>query len=229
VILADAPDKAIIIEDKHGDQWVVQKDGKVTKVPGGGLSPTMDVVVSAAALDAVKEMLRALHIQYNAQNLATIEGAMNKSRRAIDDYTRQNNERIFDDSGTSESSEEEVSRGPLNFGFDEIKFKNIQVDPEFKKLADQANQTEFEYNRGVILHFLGGPENIEPSSELIAKELTVEDEPVSTFVDDQMKKGTANAEIIEQLKKVTIDLIDKILQESQNKYIKTLKIPTDTE
>jgi predicted chitinase len=41
-ILVDAPEKAIIIEDKNGDQWVVQKDQatgetKVTKVEGGGL------------------------------------------------------------------------------------------------------------------------------------------------------------------------------------------------
>jgi TANFOR domain-containing protein len=43
-ILAKAPDKAIIVEDKNGDQYVVQKDKttgqtKVTKVEGGGLAP----------------------------------------------------------------------------------------------------------------------------------------------------------------------------------------------
>ncbi len=41
-ILAKAPDKAVIVEDKNGDQYVVQKDKtigqiKVTKVEGGGL------------------------------------------------------------------------------------------------------------------------------------------------------------------------------------------------
>lgn len=43
-ILTDAPEKAIIIQDKNGDQYVVQKDAatgevNVTKVEGGGLQP----------------------------------------------------------------------------------------------------------------------------------------------------------------------------------------------
>jgi hypothetical protein len=56
-ILAKTPEKAVIIQDKNGDQYVVQKDKTtgattVTRVEGGGLSPGGDAM--AAPTMAVK-------------------------------------------------------------------------------------------------------------------------------------------------------------------------------
>jgi TANFOR domain-containing protein len=60
-ILLNAPEKAVIIEDKNGDQWVVQKDHgtgatKITKVEGGSL-PGSNVVANA---DRVKTKILGL-------------------------------------------------------------------------------------------------------------------------------------------------------------------------
>ena len=75
-MLIDAPEKAIIIEDKNGDQWVVQKDEngntKATKVPGGGL-----VVGPDGKLIESKELRKLDQM---------ILDALNKYKKAIEDY-----------------------------------------------------------------------------------------------------------------------------------------------
>jgi hypothetical protein len=75
-LLADAPEKAVIIEDKNGDQFVVQKqsDGttKVTKVEGGGL------VVGPDGKILNKKELRKLD--------RMILASLRKYKKAIEDY-----------------------------------------------------------------------------------------------------------------------------------------------
>ena len=76
-MLIDAPEKAIIIEDKNGDQWVVQKhpstgETKATKVDGGGL------VVGPDGKLIDNKTLRKLD--------KMILDALNKYKKAIEDY-----------------------------------------------------------------------------------------------------------------------------------------------
>jgi predicted chitinase len=76
-ILAKAPEKAVIIQDKNGDQYVVQKDKttgqtKVTKVEGGGLSPG-----NGNSSDKLTEMIIV---------------SLKKYQKAIDDYQASNKE-----------------------------------------------------------------------------------------------------------------------------------------
>jgi hypothetical protein len=71
-IFADHPEKAVIIEDKNGDQWVVQKDKtsgeiKVTKVEGGGLNPYGDVVVNKDDLEVVRLALKELRKEFSGR------------------------------------------------------------------------------------------------------------------------------------------------------------------
>ncbi|HEY9005812.1 MAG TPA: hypothetical protein VIM75_06740 [Ohtaekwangia sp.] len=63
-ILLASPDKAIIIQDKNGNQFVVQKEGdktKVTKVPGGGLQPgTNESTLIQKIIIALKKYQKAI-------------------------------------------------------------------------------------------------------------------------------------------------------------------------
>jgi hypothetical protein len=77
VILATTPEKAIIIEDKKGDQYVVQRDKasgqtSITKVDGGGLA----IDETGNIID--KKKLRKLD--------QMILAALRKYQRAIEDY-----------------------------------------------------------------------------------------------------------------------------------------------
>jgi hypothetical protein len=69
-VINSVPDKAVIIQDKNGDQWVVQKDKttgevKVTKVEGGGLMPGDSTPIAGEDKDVIKKALRELRKEYN--------------------------------------------------------------------------------------------------------------------------------------------------------------------
>jgi hypothetical protein len=67
-ILAKNADKAVIVQDKNSDQWVVQKkDGKtkITKVKGGGLSPS--TAIDILLLDDVEKLILEVLIDYVKQ------------------------------------------------------------------------------------------------------------------------------------------------------------------
>ena len=51
------PDKAIIIQDKTGDQYVIKKDGKVEKVDGGGLAGVSISGINDDIANIIKEAL----------------------------------------------------------------------------------------------------------------------------------------------------------------------------
>src|SRR5690606_3608383 len=120
-ILADAPEKAVIVQDGNGDQWVVQKDKasgetQVTKVPGGGLSP-----VGAASdfeIDIVKKALRELRKDYSESRLASISSEVSASKRNVDQHIATNNAAYG--SSASSSSDSDVVEIELveGYGYD---------------------------------------------------------------------------------------------------------------
>jgi len=74
--LKDHPAKAMIIEDKNGDQWVITKEGKVEAVKGGGLA------VGADGKLLNRQQLRQLD--------RMILAALRKYKKAIEDYQTAN-------------------------------------------------------------------------------------------------------------------------------------------
>jgi hypothetical protein len=72
-ILASASEEAVIIQDKNGDQWVVQKDKdtgktKIAKVEGGGLKPGSSTISVQA--DPVKDKIIVLILEQFEEEIA---------------------------------------------------------------------------------------------------------------------------------------------------------------
>ena len=72
-ILVDNPEDAVIIEDKNGDQWVIDKDGKVHEVRGGGLKPGKDTSVPKEVEDVLQAALAQIHGEYALKNLKDLK------------------------------------------------------------------------------------------------------------------------------------------------------------
>lgn len=217
-IIANAPEKAIIIEDKNGDQWVVQKDGKITKVPAGGLSPTMDVVVSEEALNLVKEALHALHLEYDAEKMATIERDLTERRAAVQTYVEQYNREILKGASTTGGTGAEdtgnATGGHLFFNFVAVPSPGEETDKEFERLSAAENEKARERNRGVFLNFLGNNENLDQMSKLVAHELEVENKPVSEYIEKEKQGQNLPEDIKSKIRGEIINLIDNLLKEA---------------
>jgi Fibronectin type III domain len=205
--LADSTGKAIIIEDKNGDQWVVQPGGKVSKVPGGGLSPTMDVVVSEEALDIVKKALVSLREkEYTDSELKKLDEIMTTRKKEWDDYTQNHNSKIIQQNKDSEVNEHADDDGQqsLLFDFEEINASSKESISNADQLFREFCISQRNRNIGLWIISLSHQGNFELAAKIVSSEIKIEKEgsqsSVTEFIDKQRKLRVSEQLIVEQIK-----------------------------
>jgi TANFOR domain-containing protein len=221
-ILVDAPGKAIIIEDKAGNQWVVQKDPstgntKVTPVPGGGLSPNMDVVVSQEALDIVRKALKQLADEYDNEALTDLEKKLNDSRTALQKDFDESNFNSTPPSSITGSTK--LKSKPLFYPTDGLLnrpiLEAIEPAPQDLQAKVVANgNIEQERNRGKVLNLIGKEENIDVIINPLTREVRSPDsKPVSEYIADRKKANASTSSILDEVKGFIKTLIDTIIED----------------
>jgi Fibronectin type III domain len=230
--LANSTGQAVIIEDKNGDQWVVQPGGKVSKVPGGGLSPNMDVYVSEEALDIVKKALLSLKAKYHKTRMEEIDAELETLDRLRTDYINQGSVQIVGDDvaseimGGQEPMEEDIEESvSLNLETSEesLELSNADDNSEFKKLSMAYLSKEQEYNVGLLIEILTVPDNLVAVQKIITPDIKLRNKTVSGFLEEQKKQSIPESEIIKQVETGIEDLLNKLLKNSLNKNIKLVK------
>jgi Fibronectin type III domain len=229
--LANSTGQAVIIEDKNGDQWVVQPGGKVTKVPGGGLSPNMDVYVSEEALDIVKKALLSLRGKYHKTRMEEIVKELEILDKSRTDHINQHNVQIAGDGIGAETIGQETIEVDieesvfLNLEITEepLKPSNADANNEFKRLSMAYFSKEQEHNIGLLIEILTVPDNLITVQKLITPDIKINGKTVSEFVEEQKKRNVSEPEIIKQAESGIEDLLNKLLKSFVNKNIKLMK------
>jgi TANFOR domain-containing protein len=213
--LANSTGKAIIIEDKNGDQWVVQPGGKVSKVPGGGLSPTMDVIVSEVALDIVKKALAELRITYSEHKMTQLTEELGRRRDLLEEYIEEYNKVVFekvDDFESDEPVKEETEWVEPVSEDDE----HSSEDP-FVILSLAFKEKELEKNRGQLIGIISLPKNIASVAEMIAPEIKINDKTLTDFINQQAIQRAPAQETLNKVKQGIEDVLNKLLIQSSLK------------
>jgi TANFOR domain-containing protein len=217
-ILKDAPGKAIIIEDKNGDQWVVQKDRatgetKVTKVEGGGLSPTYNIHVSDDALALVKKALISLRTEYTGERMQTIIQDLKTNQKALDDYNTGHNPQASNPQTANTDTDTLSINGQKveSLFFDFVEVKSEDSEDEFTQIATSLRQKERERNRGLLLQLLGNDANIATTPDLVAREMKIDDKTVSDYLDQARQNGADDQQLLVKTKASITALIDALL------------------
>jgi len=225
-ILANAPGKAIIIEDKNGNQWVAQKDPatgktKITKVEGGGLSPTMDVVVSEEAKNFIKLALSQLSIEYDDKTLTSLEKKLEDSRsttqKLIDDEFNNNlpTSVVEDD---NEIGAVNIQLIPLFYPQETMSTRDTlemetSLGQELKDKINANGKIEQERNRGRVLNILGKKESTDIVVDLIGRELKSHDKNISEYITQRKKENAPDNTIVADVKEAIKALIDKLIKD----------------
>jgi hypothetical protein len=221
-ILKDAPEKAIIIQDKNGDQWVVQKDKttgetKITKVEGGGLSPTMDVVVSDEALAFVKKALTQLAtVDYTDDALAALEKKLAEEQEQVEQNIASHYQTEQPEAYSTDNDDIPVTMFLVQ------DFKEAPDEPEdtgapqdeFERLSHIAKTTELQRNLGRLARLLGNDSNLESSALMVAKELRSGNKTVSEYVADARENKISDTEIRGAVATLVKDLLINLLTAS---------------
>jgi hypothetical protein len=216
-VLASVPDKAIIIEDKNGDQWVVQKDPatgqtKVTAVEGGGLTPGSNVVVSSDDLDIVRKALRELRREYTDQRIDNASTSLAQNKNTLDQYlsTRHNAILTSPSSPTSE---------PMYGEFIEDTETLRAGETEFEEKSKAFKFAEREYNKTIIVKIFADENRKDNELTIIAQGVVINGKVLPEYLAEEKSKGRKESELVTDTKNAIVELIEKIL----NQYVYDIK------
>jgi hypothetical protein len=209
-ILTEYPEKAIIIEDKNGNQWVAQKDKttgeiKVTKVEGGGLSPK-GAPVTLAATDIVKKALRSLRTKYNDERILQVKQAVDAKKIELKAIVIEDNAAIQ----SVETKSNDETREYFLYDFEEEDPDLMASSPRFDEVSIQLKTMELEFNRALTIRIFADGMDTRDEYKLIAEELVVEEKSVSEFVSAEQNAKVEEDKIVDSVSKAIETLIDQI-------------------
>jgi hypothetical protein len=206
--------KAVIIEDKNGDQWVVQKDKtktppevKVTKVQGGGLMPGGMTPVSTEAIDIVKKALKVLRKEYTDSRIAQNSDQLQSRRSALQRIIEEDNKQFV--SGTSAAA---LSEGNVFlYDFEEITDEGeIFQDSEFDRASRETKTLELEYNRINLIRLFADNMDRRDDYKFIARELRIDGVNVTDYVTAQRATSTKEEDMVSKVSTEIVKLIDSV-------------------
>ncbi len=212
LVNAEGTAKAIVVEDKNGDQWVIKPGKTAEKVPGGGLPPVNNALVSKEATDLVKKALRELRQEYNEEKFSQIKQALAGYESQLAAQLAKQRVTL----GIPANAPAPVTGGSTNGGFlfDFVEDPAAATAPatsEFDRLSVLKKQKELEVNRVVMLYYLTRDLNTRQDYRLIAEALTVNGQPVKTFLEAQQRDNRPESESLPLVKENILSLFDKII------------------
>lgn len=208
-ILLATPDKAIIIQDKNGDQYVVQKDGdktKVTKVEGGGLPPASDVIVTDEEIDLLKKALKEIKKDYTESRLTILQNDFNAKKKVLSDYNAATKQDILSGVSTSDNVNTEdaivLESQPTAVSSD-----------QFSSISIAFKQAERNYNLGKVSKLFARETNTGDEYKIIVQNIQINDMAYGAYVSKRKSEGAKQDELINEIKVGIIATIGKILDE----------------
>ena len=203
-ILLDNPEDAVIIKDRNGDQWVIDKDGKVHEVKGGGLSPSSIYHASAAAKDILKAALTIIHQENTQDTVATLQAAyeqLDASFKALIPLP----EMVPPDQRPSYPSESYFEELGQELATDD------QTSP-FTDLAQKRITALLAYQKAYVLHQISDESLSQQELNMLAGELYfAESKTLNDFVKTQKSAGESLEDITLTVKQTIETLIQNIL------------------
>ena len=202
-ILVDNPEDAVIIKDKNGDQWVIDKDGKVHEVKGGGLrAGTRDKPpMTEAQKNILRKALKALGKIYTKDTLALLKTKLDQSSDELENYLAQQRSRISPPTRTL------ISQGWY------LGSETLSSSQGSSSLGKAFKQAEYAYNRAKVILLMVEESKQKAKLELIANNLQVNQIPLREYLSASERYKTPEAEQIQQIQKAIIQLIEKVIQE----------------
>lgn len=210
-VLNTYPEKAIIIEDKNGDQWVVEKDKatgqtKVSKVSGGGLSPGMGEI-SEDAVSLLKKALTELRKMYSDSKMKNLKGSYESSIQALLTYKESVKEELVIGANSMSVSKE-----------NEIVFLEpepiVASQDEFSVISTSFKEAESSYNLAKVSLLFARETNTIEDYKIIINNIKINGQTYEEYVSKRRIEG-ANDDILKiEIKDALLVNIREILEKN---------------
>lgn len=214
-VLATVPEKAIIIEDKNGDQWVVQKDGdgtKVTKVEGGGLSPAGNMELSADDKRIIIKALKEIRAENAPEKVKASDDNKERLKKIYQEELQKAQASLLAAAPTGAAS--------LSSTIDEIVFwdeddETVSGNSKLDNAAFDFIKAEKEVFIKKALYAISADVIADKEYKLIASDIKFENKSYTEFLEEKRQASASEASIVADVK---LAIINKVTEYIELKY-----------
>lgn len=200
-------DGGLLVQDTNGSQWVVNSDGTVTPVQGGGLLPNSSDTLSTDEMSILKQAMVLIRNQYNAQKITTLTNSYNSKKSDLDNHITQQRQ-SYPTQNTITGEGDYIGYMPLSAVPTDagttlnIAFKNAEID----------------LNMGKVLFIFSRENNTDQELNFIGNYLTMNDKTYKAFVADQLAANKTQAQIATDVaQQGIVKLVETVVRKKMSK------------
>ncbi|MBC8110617.1 MAG: hypothetical protein H7Y04_06110, partial [Verrucomicrobia bacterium] len=198
--------KARIIQDKNGDQWVLEKGKEPQKVAGGGLIPGGNAPLARADRDLLKKALKQVRNQYS-QTLVTSSEELKRQKQQPYEQIVEDLQSIFSPATPTGTDSEEII-------FFEADTANTTGYQNLDEAAANYILSEKALFINKALYYISDDLLADKEYDLLASALKINNKTYTDFTALQLKNGEKEEVTISIVKQAIIDTIVKLIEEN---------------
>ena len=178
IVVPDDIEGGLLVTDGNGNQWVVNGDGTIVPVEGGGLLPVTQDTLTATEKSILRKALLLIKTEYDQQKLNNLLSVLNSGEQDYDDYIR-----------TQRSTFTQTGNAPQEYHGETEYVGSFELKQEMQNTgtakAKNYKDAEFEYNKGKVLYIFSRKISSDNELNFIGQYLTVSNKLFKAFVAEQ--------------------------------------------
>ena len=210
--LKDHPAKAMIIEDKNGDQWVVQNGKPPEKVTGGGLRPGGNTPLSAAATDLLKKALKEIKKDYRQQTVQAAGQLKEQNGQKLNAIAAELQKKVVGNPDRSTTA----SNG--SFGFEpSADYTTTTGSTPLDNALTAYIPSEKDFLLKSVIYHVSNDLLADREYTDLAADLRIGDQTYADYVAAGQKSGSKEEDMIKTVREAIIGLLEKTVENSYAK------------
>jgi hypothetical protein len=202
-LMAENPNKAFIIQDKNGDQWVIKPDGKVEKAEGGGLPPSTPLSVEARNI--LKQAMDALRAEYTTTKIDSLHNILKQQTAIYKAYLLQQSSTNVSNTSINETSNSYIGNVRTN------------AVPQSNTQSELYKTKEYAYNVALMirLFYLAHTDNkhYDATGNFLEVPTQGSLQFYADYVETEKGKNTPETTIVSNVRLAIIALIEQTIQQ----------------
>jgi hypothetical protein len=195
----------VIIQGNDGNQWVIDKDGKVQAAPGGGLYPGFNRPVSADDINIIKLAVQKLKNDYPQTRIQQINNEYKSARDARSSLLSQTN------SVVSPATVNTDKYGVIFLGMVDKENEQVQMTP-YNQADITFRNKEVLKNKAALVVLFTKEINTDKEYTLICRALKIGDKNVMDFIKEKKAANVSMENIVTEIKNSLDSLLETIIK-----------------
>jgi len=197
----------LLVQDNNGNQWIVNPDGTITPIIGGGLLPNSSVPLTADEMSILKMAMTKIRNEYTSSKISSLESTYSNKKKGLEDHITQQRQQY--------ASQATATGDGGYIGF--IPLEKIPPDAG-TNLGLNFKKAEIDLNIAKVLFIFSRKNNEEGELNFIGQYLFVGDKAYKKFIADEVASNKSKNAIADDVAdKGIIKLVEIVARKKMSK------------